>query len=149
MFEKIKNLFKKNNINEQIPPEMVNIAKLLTEVKIKGSLPCKLPAGVLDNLIIIANTPNWHLMLQGEIITNLNKIYKKWQSSLNQDNATVHKVGKAENFERKRFWQGTFEEFEADLKAGKVTYNDDIHFIEYTGEMLVMDEDAQMEEIMK
>lgn len=137
----------KININE-IPPELQNIAKLLEEVKNTGTLPFKIDSDILENLKIIANTPNWHLMLHGEIINNLNKIYAKWQNVTNVSENVVG-VSQIGGFEYNDYWQGTYDQYKKAKENKKINKNTKVNIIEYTGIILVMDEDGQMEEYME
>ena len=143
---------KKEEENNIIPSELQNIAKLLEEVKNTGTLPCRISSDILENLKIIANTPNWHLMLKGEIITNLNKIYDKWQNSLtvkNNNTREIQKTSTAGNFERRKYWEGTIEEYEEDLKNGLIDENTDVEIIKYTGSYIAMNNNGEIEEYME
>lgn len=136
----------------EIPPELQNIAKLLEEVKNTGTLPCHLKSDVLENLKIIANTENWHLMLQGDIIKNLNKIYDKWQRSLQPKSNKIHYTGKSGGFALKKYWSGTQKEYERDYACGIIDDNTDVEIIEdeenYHGSWISINANGEIEEYM-
>lgn len=143
---------KKEDKNKQIPPELQNIAKLLEEVKNTGTLPCHLKPDVLENLKIIANTENWHLMLQGEIINNLNRIYDKWQRNLQSANDKIHYTGKSGGFALRKYWVGTQKEYDIAYACGVIDDNTDVEIIEdeenYHGSWISINANGEIEEYM-
>ena len=97
----------------------------------------------------ISKTDNWEEKIDNETIENLYKIYERWQRHINNKPQKAIKVSGAGGFHKYEYWEGTMEEYKEALAKNLIDEFTDINIIEYTGEILAMDEEGQIEEYMK
>ena len=145
---------KKETPIEEIPIHLQNIKALLDYVKQYKKLPIRIPKDVLNSLIVITNTSEWYNQLDQETTKNLNKIYDKWQAHIKtKTNTQAIKVGKAEGFERPKYWEGTWEEYERACQNNEIDNNTKVEIIEdennYKGSWVSIDENGEIEEYME
>ena len=151
-------LYKKNNkpTTENISavaekpindPRIRDIKRMLNEVKVKRGLTISINKSVMNALIEIANTPNWEKQIDNETIKNLHNIYIKWYNSQNQSNKVIG-VAQAEGFNNKKYWKGTIEDYNKAVANNEIDENTEVNIIEYTGSIIAMDSDGQIDEYM-
>lgn len=148
----LSKFFKKKKADD-LPEELKNISDLLEYIKKYKRLPINLSREVLNALVVIAETPDWDKQLDEETITNLNKVYTKWQQHINtKQNKSAVKVAKAEGFERPKYWEGTWAEYEKACENNEIDENTKVEIIEddknYHGSWLSIDENGEIEEYM-
>ena len=134
----------KKTIND---PRIRDIKRMLNEVKVKRGLTISINKSVMNALIEIANTPNWEEQIDNETIKNLHNIYIKWHNSQNQSNKVIG-VAQAEGFNNKKYWKGTIEDYNKAVANNEIDENTEVNIIEYTGSIIAMDSDGQIEEYM-
>lgn len=146
LWQRIKEPKEKIAISEN--PKIKSIKSMLKEVKTAGKLSINLSAPVLMSLKEIAKTPDWDKKIDSETIENLYKIYLRWNRQA-KSNENIVGVSSAEGFNKNKYWEGTYEEYKQDMEKGLIDANTTVKIIEYTGSVITMDEEGQMEEYME
>lgn len=105
---------------------------------------------VLNNLKVIANTPNWESQLDEETLNNLDAIFVKVSKDRTHNNKI--KVGESSGFDAPEIWEGTMEEYEIAKEQGIIKENTIVYIYEdennYRGSYIGINDDGSIEEYM-
>lgn len=157
-FIKIEISIKKNASKQSIAykktsnPKINCINQMLSEINKNGQLSINLSGAVLMSLKEISKTPDWDKKLDNETIENLYQIYQRWQRHNKGNNTKAVKISSAGGFHKKKYWEGTLEEYKEALRLGLIDEYTDVEIFEddknYRGAWLSIDNDGQVEEYM-
>lgn len=129
--------------------QLYKINLLLEEIKLKGKLPFKVSADILESLVMLSKTKNWHKQLDKDSLDEIEKIYNRWQNNLNRvNNNKIVTVSSSGGFEPKEYWEGTIEEYHIARSKGLIKEGVEVRIITYTNTKYVMNEDGSIEEYM-
>lgn len=144
---------KKTAARKQKNNELSKIDKaeiLLNKIKKREHLPIRIPNNVLEGLKIIAKTSDWKNKIDDETLNNIERLYDKWQRNINSNvKQEVVKTSNSYGFDEPEEWTGTMDEYIKAKENGQIKPGTNVHIVEYTGTVLEMDNDGQIEEFMQ